>query len=93
MTGTELIAQERKEQIEKHGISIQNDIFLNKDGQLLNAARKLLSDHELSIVILHNPPKGWNKAIWIRMCSKPYKQRLIIAGALIAAELDKIQNG
>lgn len=92
MTGIELIAQERKEQIEKHGISVKNDVSLNKDGQLLNAARKLLIEGKISDVILHNPPKAWNKPIWMRMCNKTYKQRLIIAGALIAAELDRLQN-
>lgn len=92
MTGIQLIEKERKEQIEKHGISIKNDADYNRDGQLLVAAKRLLSDNKLSDVILHNPPKAWNRAIWIRMCSKSYKQRLIIAGALIAAELDRLQN-
>jgi hypothetical protein len=33
LTGIELIAQERQEQIEKHGRSIEQDVALNGDGQ------------------------------------------------------------
>lgn len=39
-----------------------------------------------------NYPENWDKAIFDKMISKPWKQRLIIAGALIAAEIDRIQN-
>lgn len=38
-----------------------------------------------------NPPSFWDKALWKRMIEKPEKERLIIAGALIAAEIDRIQ--
>lgn len=37
-------------------------------------------------------PYGWDKEIWLKMVNKPYKERLIIAGALIAAEIDRLQN-
>jgi hypothetical protein len=33
-----------------------------------------------------------NVKIWNKMAFKPYKERLIIAGALIAAEIDRLQN-
>ncbi len=35
-------------------------------------------------------PAGWDKQIWEHMLKKKHKQRLIIAGALIAAEIDRI---
>lgn len=35
-------------------------------------------------------PEGWDKDLWIKMINKPYKDRLRIAGQLIAAELDRI---
>ena len=37
-------------------------------------------------------PEGWDKYRWRYMIQKPYKERLIIAGALIAAEIDRIQR-
>jgi len=36
-------------------------------------------------------PPGWDDEIWKRMLDQPIKQRLIMAGALIAAEIDRIQ--
>ncbi len=30
--------------------------------------------------------------IFTKMCYKPYEERLIIAGALIAAEIDRLQT-
>ena len=106
-TGIELIADERQEQIEKHGRSIEDDVLYNdgkyviegkdfEEPQLPNAAGLLLlTDHEdiLRPQLLEGYfiPYGWNKEIWLKMLNKPYKDRLIIAGALIAAELDRLQ--
>ena len=88
-TGIELIAAERQEQIEKHGYSVKVDTAINKLQQLPDAAITLLeeSPHELTA-----PPMGWNSTTWAKMISKPYKERLIIAGALIAAEIDRLQS-
>jgi hypothetical protein len=36
-------------------------------------------------------PLNWEKTWWQRMCDKPFSERLIIAGALIAAEIDRLQ--
>lgn len=38
MTGIELIAKERQEQIEKHGITVEQDVNINKFAQLIDAA-------------------------------------------------------
>ena len=90
-TGIELIAQERKEQIEKHGRTVEQDVKLNSSYQLAIGASKLLAypaesnNHKL-------PPNGWDVDIYKKMQDKPYKERLIIAGALIAAELDRLQH-
>jgi hypothetical protein len=84
-TGIELIAQERKEQIEKHGRTIDNDAFYNNDGQLRQAAASLMGQRQTN-----EDPDGWDTAIWVRMLKKPLKERLIIAGALIAAEIDRL---
>lgn len=94
-TGIELIAQERHEQIEKHGYTTERDIELYSDGygnfgsHLIKAAEGLLWDY-IPLQYRKNAPKGWDKAIWLKMVSKPLKERLIMAGALIAAELDRL---
>ncbi len=87
-TGIELIADERREQIEKHGRTIASDKILNRRRQLRSAALKLISDE----AIFMTAPDGWDKKIWARMAKKNVRQRLIIAGALIAAELDRLND-
>src|SRR5690348_16398908 len=36
-------------------------------------------------------PSGWDEKVWKKMLDQPIKQRLVMAGALIAAEIDRIQ--
>jgi len=92
MTGIELIAKERQEQIEKHGRTIERDIEENKNFQLGNAAAVLATQQGVFSARkrLGMMPNNWDDGICLEMCSKGYRERLIIAGALIAAELDKI---
>lgn len=94
-TGIDLIAQERSEQIEKHGRTLESDRLVNPDGQLCWAACMLLytDDQESPIDFLAATAlKAWDQKILARMNAKPYKDRLVIAGALIAAEIDRLQN-
>ena len=86
-TGIELITEERKEQIEKHQRTVEFDIALNYDYQLQEAAIWLISGRNNQ-----RPPNGWDEKIWNYMLSKSLKERLIIAGALIAAEIDRLQT-
>jgi len=86
--GVELIAKERKEQIEKHGETIEHDVQFNTHRQLRTAAINLLCD----IPGYASQPFGWSEVIWNKMANKSYEQRLVIAGALIAAEIDRIKN-
>lgn len=93
-TGIELIAIERKEQIEKHGRTVDKDCLYNAVNQLSYAASILCSEdwvcnEELDIIEDHCPA-GWDEAIWKNMVKKSHKERLIIAGALIAAEIDRL---
>jgi hypothetical protein len=88
-TGIELIAQERKEQIEKHGRNIQEDVEFNCDGELAQAATALLDTEDEKR--FRQMPEMWDDDQCVRMTGKPYKERLIIAGALIAAEIDRLQ--
>lgn len=89
-TGIELIAEERKEQIEKHGRSIERDRYENSLGQLSEGAKSLL--YKSKVLRIRAVPPGWDESIWKKMANKPYRERLIIAGALIAAEIDRIPS-
>jgi hypothetical protein len=89
-TGIELIAKERAEQGRKHNISIEEDAARNAGGQLEQAAAAiLLMDYDEDASELY--PEGWSEDFWLRMPKKPHMERLIIAGALIAAEIDRLQ--
>lgn len=95
-TGIELIAQERAEQIEKHNRTTEADVQQNANCELSQAAVLLAMDDEyrkaLTVPTDNYCPAGWNIDLWRKMVDKPYKERLIIAGALIAAELDRINS-
>lgn len=85
-TGVELIAQERQEQIEKHCRTIKLDIKYNSNEQLSLAAGWLCYNEQgcadMDEVSEEHCPEGWNQELWGKMCSKSYKERLVIAGAL-----------
>ena len=87
MSGIELIAIERQEQIEKHGFTTDIDVVTNDDYELRVAAMRMIGDRND-----YEPPVGWNKKIWAKMMAKEKKGKLIIAGALIAAEIDRLQS-
>ena len=89
-TGIELIAEERVEQLTKHDRSIESDVDYNSERQLSQAAYMLLAvDYEEGIDP-ESYPFDWSKSGCEKMISKTYKERLIIAGALLAAELDRL---
>ena len=84
MTGVELIAQERLEQKVKHGRSVKFDAEQNGNLELAEAAVALITQN-VSVM-----PEDWDQTICNYMLRKSYKDRLVIAGALIAAELDRL---
>jgi len=86
-TGAELIAIERQEQIDKHGRTIERDVNENSNNELAIAAMGLIDKYPSS----HNFPEHWDSKLIQKMISKPYKERLIIAGAFLAAEIDRVQ--
>lgn len=98
MTGLELICQERAEHFSKHNRSAEQDKLTNFEYQLPDAASALIAPvpegMEETFVNVNKdyPPIGWDKAIWENMLKKPYKERLVIAGSLIAAEIDRISE-
>jgi len=84
-TGIELIAKERQEQIEKHGRTIAWDADRNSAEELITAAHAAIDADDGQF------PASWDLVAIQKICDKPYKERLIIAGALIAAEIDRLQ--
>lgn len=90
MSGVELIKKERDEQIRKHGYMICDDVENNNNCQLTQAAQGLLKG--IKDFSRTTPPNNWSSIVWIKMISKSYKERLIIAGALIAAEIDRLNR-
>lgn len=92
MTGVDLIKKERQEQIEKHGRSISQDVVYNSsiEKPLTKAASALTIEFGNELATETMKPTNWDEEIWRKMMGKTYKDRLIIAGALIAAEIDRV---
>lgn len=85
-TGIELIAEERQEQIEKHGWTLEHDMQVNSDGELLQAALAILNtDHS-------SWPSSWEFSVYIHIANKLIIERWAIACALIAAEIDRLHS-
>lgn len=112
-TGIELIADERKEQIEKHGWTLEHDIKEHEGCDLSYNAAVLASpeilfykeDFANSISFkVANAYEGWklpelaykkdsNVRVGNENLSKEKRiKQLIVAGALLAAEIDRLQN-
>lgn len=88
-TGIELISQERQEQVQKHGYDANNDSY-NKSGELASAAVYSITQNESYY------PSSWSdsfkNSIDLKFSKGDYIGRLKAAGALIAAEIDRVQN-
>lgn len=89
-TGIELIAKERQEQIDKHGYLVRDDTFNNDECQLAVAAEMLLASVHEEGIDSKSFPEGWNEELCYKILGKSYEEKLIIAGALIAAEIDRL---
>lgn len=84
MTGIERIAKEREEQIHKHGKSVTSDYFTHPNNELVAAAFALIAESEEDF------PVAFEKKQVRKMLKKSDIERLAIAGALLAAEIDRI---
>lgn len=91
-TGIELITEERQKQIDKHGFTAEHHA-LNSD--------KWYNDNQMQFAVMYLMdedfifndeafPLNWNKEWFLNLNNRDTKERLIIAGALIAAELDRL---
>lgn len=93
-TGIELIAQERKEHFKK-GRTVELDVFHNPNKELATASCALirpdLDAEQQGNIRLEAMPETWRRGqLTVNMINNHYKERLIIAGALIAAEIDRL---
>lgn len=88
--GSKLIAEERQKQIDKHGFTAEHHVnhpeWYEMD-QLSRAAVSILMPYEISL-----SPDNWDMEWFRNLKSRTKKERLIIAGALIAAELDRLNE-
>lgn len=87
LTGVDLILKERNEQIKKHKFDVKHDLKVNKSGQIEKAVVKLIGNKPMGRT---SPPHRWGNEGWVKILKKPLKEKLIIAGALIAARIDMI---
>lgn len=88
-TGVELIAIERQEQIEKHGWNLNHDADYG-NGELIAAAQFCLNVENYNLWPWHD--SGVGTYFYNKIINKPYEQRVIIAGAFCAAELDRLND-
>lgn len=93
-TGLGLITKERKDQLKKHNRTIEADVSINSNEQLSKAASILVynGDGCLTVedIVEEHCPEHWDECDWEKLVSKSYEERLAVAGALIAAELDRL---
>ncbi len=96
-TGIQLIANERQfKQIEKHGFTAEhhaNHPEWYDNEQLISAAHMISQYDEFeSPEDLYRElcPLNWDLDWWQRLCDKPKIERLAMAGAFIAAEIDRV---
>ena len=82
-TGIELITEERIEQLEKHNWTPEHDA---------NHTSNELIDAALSVLTLEDEyyPTNWDYKYFDKFCKKDLIGRLIVAGALLAAEIDRL---
>lgn len=88
-TGIELIADERQKQLVKYPVVRDMKYNSTFDRPLTKAASALTIEHGF-LATQFMKPDNWDEQQWLEMMAKPYKERLIIAGALIAAEIDRV---
>ena len=95
-TGIELIAEERQRQIEKYGWTKEHDAQHADNELAVAAASYAMPEGARTFMRTQDGnylPIFWPfKAKWWKPCPHDRVRELVKAGALIAAEIDKIQN-
>lgn len=90
ISGVSLIATERVRQLVNLKKTVDHDKRNNFQGQLIEAATGLLKNTLKERIIYK--PVGWYSKKWDKLCDKPQRERIIIAGAFLAAELDRTEG-
>lgn len=85
MNGIELITKEREEQLKKHGFSKDHDSE-HTGAELVLAALYVLTDQDEFF------PTNWNQSFKEKLSNKNPIDALKVAGALLAAEIDRLQG-
>ncbi|MBA7562305.1 hypothetical protein ES708_03957 [subsurface metagenome] len=96
-TGADLIARERQRQIEVEGFNSEHDDE-HRQRELVHAAisyasypqKTYLKEEKHGNIAFREPYPGWWNPWWNKCTKHTELKRLIIAGALIAAEIDQI---
>jgi hypothetical protein len=92
-TGVELIAEERKRQVEAEGWTADHDDQHDEEEMAIAAAIYALPDDYREYYRKGVVPKTWPwEHEWWKPSPKNRIKELIKAGALIAAEIDRLQN-
>lgn len=95
LTGIELIAKERLEQIHKHGWSLEHDKYY-KNGQLIDAARFCVEQARIKQGLKdkeeHEWPSGWDQYFEDKIRGKSIVDQYAVAGAFYMAENDRTNS-
>lgn len=89
MTGAQLITDERREQILLHKKTVKHDVAANTKNELELAAMRLIMQVASKSVHLPSWPEHWDKSFCDKMDAKTDFEKIQIAGALLAASLDR----
>lgn len=86
------VINERSEQLFLHDRTVEKDVVINTEEQLLKAAMLLIFNQvdEKDRDLIKQPPIGWDQEIWDHILAKPLKEQLIIAATFLMAEYDRV---
>jgi len=87
-TGIDLISEHREERI-KEGRTIKEDVSVNPRMELRKGAIALICKSD-GTGTAEAFPSAWKNDVIMKMIHKSYKDRLVIAGAMIASEIDRL---
>lgn len=79
----ELILDERRDQLTRHGYTLEHDKLSYKDQELIRVAQCIRNR-----TTEFGWPKYWNQGWYIRFANKPRIEALAVAGALVLAQQD-----
>lgn len=94
-TGIEMIAQERAEQIEKHGYTVEKDVEKYGDKGLIGVAGVItgsLVDPQMEMMLMPVMTELWGIDAAYKIAKKSPEEKLALVGALVAAQIDVLKK-